>query len=138
MTVVLCVDEHCCYFICDTEIWDSIVVNLKAGFNKYVNTPLPIKMFKSLFIGREDIYEKHFCNMKKGDVPACANEWVNSFCEKQRYKFVKCLNKRFFTVSNHVSFNHLKFDDGFCRNVIGTYVMLLEETIRYFVIRLKG
>ena len=134
---VLCEDEHGCSFICDTEIWQSNAVIPKSTFNKYATPYQKIELFKSLFIGREDVYAKRFHNMnsgKSGYVPACANEWVRGVCDKKQYKCVDCPNKSFIAVNNRVIFNHLKGDDEHFRDVIGTYVMLPDETTRFLAI----
>src|SRR2546430_10434382 len=44
-----------------------------------------IKLFRSLFRGREDVYPRRFENRKTGKAgyaPACANEWVLRVCEE--------------------------------------------------------
>ena len=134
---VLCEDEHGCSLICDTELWEGSAVKPKAAFNKYAAPDQKIALFRSLFIGREDVYAKRFYNLKKGTsgyVPACANEWVQGVCDKKRYKCAECPNKSFTAVNNRVLFNHLKGNDEFCRDVIGTYVMLPDETTRFLAI----
>ena len=134
---VLCEDEHGCSFICDTELWESSFVKPKAEFNKYAAPDQKIELFKSLFIGREDVYAKRFYNVNSGAsgyVPACANEWVQGVCDKKQYKCVDCPNKSFIAVNKRVIFNHLKGDDEYCRDVIGTYVMLPDETTRFLAI----
>ena len=136
-TAVLCEDEHGCSFICNTEMWENNTVLPKAEFNKYVTPNQKIELFKSLFIGREDVYAKRFYNVnsaKSGYVPACVNEWVQGVCDKKQYKCVDCPNKSFVAVNDRVIFNHLKGDDEYCRDVIGTYVMLTDETTRFLVI----
>ena len=134
---VLCEDEHGCSFICNPELWQNNAVIPKATFNKYATPDQKIELFKSLLIGREDVYAKRFYNMnfgKSGYVPACANEWVQGVCNKKKYKCVDCPNKNFIAVNNRVIFNHLKGDDEYCRDVIGTYVMLSDETTRFLAI----
>ena len=134
---VLCEDEHSCSFICNPEIWQNNAVIPKSTFNKYATPDQKIELFESLFIGREDVYAKRFYNMnsgKSGYVPACANEWVQGVCDKKHYKCVDCPNKSFISVHNRVIFNHLKGDDEYCRDVIGTYVMLPDETTRFLAI----
>ena len=136
-TAVLCEDEHGCSFICDTEMWENNTEQPKSEFNKYATPDQKIELFKSLFIGREDIYAKRFYNVnsaKSGYVPACANEWVQGICDKKQYKCVDCPNNSFIAVNNRVIFNHLKGDDEYCRDVIGTYVMLPDETTRFLAI----
>lgn len=134
---VLCEGEHGCSFICNPDIWQSNAVIPHSEFNKYVTPDQKIELFKSLFIGREDVYAKRFYNMnsgKSGYVPACTNEWVRGVCDKKQYKCVDCPNKGFIAVNNRVIFNHLKGDDAYCRDVIGTYVMLPDETTRFLAI----
>ena len=134
---VLCEDEHGCSFICDPKVWESNAVVLMTRFNKYATPDQKIELFKFLFIGRETIYAKRFYNInsgKSGYVPACANEWVQGVCNKKQYKCVDCPNKSFIAVNNRVIFNHLKGDDEYCRDVIGTYVMLPDESTRFLAI----
>ena len=124
---VLCEDEHGCSFICHIEIWRQSAPETSAEFNKYASSDRKIELFRSLFIGREDVYAKRFYNLKTGKsgyVPACANEWEKGVCDKKTYKCTDCPNKSFIAVNNRVIYNHLKGDDEFCRDVIGTYVML--------------
>jgi hypothetical protein len=50
-----------------------------------------IAIFRSLFIGREDVYPRRFENRKtkkSGYSPVCGNEWVHGVCGKPK---VKCL-----------------------------------------------
>lgn len=86
-TAVLCEDEHGCSFVCDSETWQSNAVKPQMEFIKYATPDQKIELFKSLFIGREDVYAKRFYNTKTGKsgyVPACANEWVQGACDKKR------------------------------------------------------
>ena len=64
-TAVLCEDEHGCSFICYAELWKNHTVQPKADFNKYATPDQKIKLFKSLFIGREDVYAKRFYKVKE-------------------------------------------------------------------------
>ena len=46
-----------------------------------------IRLFRSLFRGREDVYPRRFESRKTGKsgyAPACSNEWVRGICEKPR------------------------------------------------------
>ena len=96
---VLCEDEHGCSFICPVEAWREYAKSEVPTFNKYVSPEKKIALFKSLFIGREDVYAKRFYNQKTGKsgyVPACANEWLQGVCDKKKYKCTDCPNKSFF------------------------------------------
>jgi hypothetical protein len=57
-----------------------------------------VRLFRSLFRGREDVYARRFESRrtgKHGYAPACANEWVRGVCEKPRIKCAACLHRRF-------------------------------------------
>jgi hypothetical protein len=58
-TVVLCKDGCGCFYFCSVEEWEQhikAVENNKSKFNKYASPDEKIELFKSLFIGREDVY----------------------------------------------------------------------------------
>jgi hypothetical protein len=55
-----------------------------------------IKLFRSLFRGREDVYPRRFESRKAGKsgyAPACANEWVRGGCEKPQVIGVRELRR---------------------------------------------
>src|SRR5436190_330552 len=54
---------------------------------QYASAELKIKLFRSFFRGREDVYPRRFESRKTGRAgyqPACGNEWVRGVCEKPR------------------------------------------------------
>ena len=91
-----------------------------------------IKLFRSLFRGREDVYPRRFESRKTGKsgyAPACANEWVRGVCEKPRIKCTDCPNRRFFQITDEVTGWHLSGrNDRGSEFVMGVYAMLLDET----------
>ena len=91
-----------------------------------------VRLFRSLFRGREDVYPRRFENQrtgKSGYAPACANEWVRGVCEKPRIKCTDCPNRRFFHVTDETIGWHLSGRDAVGRDfVMGAYAMLLDET----------
>jgi len=97
-----------------------------------------IKLFRSLFRGREDIYPRRFESRKTGKsgyAPACANEWVRGVCEKPRIKCTDCPNRRFFQITDEVIGWHLSGrDDRGSDFVIGVYAMLLDETCFFLAV----
>lgn len=136
-TAVLCEDEHGCPFICPVEVWGENAKREETAFNKYASPEKKIALFKALFIGREDVYGKRFYNQKTGKsgyVPACANEWVPGVCDKKKFKCTDCPNKSLIAVKDRVIYSHLKGGDAFFRDMIGTYVMLPDETTRFLAI----
>ncbi len=97
-----------------------------------------IKLFRSLFRGREDVYPRRFENRKNGRAgyaPACANEWIRRVCEKPRIKCVDCPNRRFYQITDEVIGWHLSGRDVQRREfVIGVYAMLLDETCFFLAV----
>ncbi|MEQ1543991.1 hypothetical protein [Methyloglobulus sp.] len=93
-----------------------------------------VKLFRSLFKGRDDIYPKRWENSKTGKsgyAPACFNEWKPIVCEKPRIKCGDCLNRSFIPVSDQVISNHLAGKDGTGNSladfVIGIYPLMQDE-----------
>jgi len=55
-----------------------------------------IRLFMSLFKGREDVYAKRWENKNKGMSgysPVCLNEWQSGICAKPKTSCSKCENK---------------------------------------------
>ena len=99
-----------------------------------------IRLFRSLFRGRSDVYPRRFENRRTGKTgysPACANEWVTGICEKPRVKCASCQHQRFLPVTDDVIRRHLvgKGENG-CDFVAGVYPMLLDETCFFLAIDL--
>ncbi len=142
-TAVLCKDECGNFCFCGINEWIKNThveinnVNDNKMFNKYSTPQQKIDLFKSLFCGRTDVYAKRYYNTKTGKsgyVPACSNEWVNFVCDKKKYTCSKCPNRSFIKLSDKVIYNHLKGDDEFCRDVIGIYPMMPDETTKFLAI----
>ena len=94
-----------------------------------------IKLFRSLFRGRTDVFPVRFESQrtgKSGYSPACANEWVRGVCEKPRIRCVDCPNRRFIPVTDEVIRWHLSGRDSQGRDfVMGVYPMLHDETCHF-------
>jgi superfamily II DNA or RNA helicase/very-short-patch-repair endonuclease len=97
-----------------------------------------IRLFRSLFRGREDVYARRFENRrtgKHGYAPACANEWVRGVCEKPRVKCAECPHRRFLPLTDDVVRWHLSGSDaGGNAFVAGVYVLLPDETCCFLAI----
>lgn len=91
-----------------------------------------IRLFRSLFRGREDLYASRFESRKTGKsgyAPACANEWVRGICEKPRVKCAECPHRRFLAITDDVIRWHLSgFDVDGQPFVAGIYPLLPDET----------
>ena len=84
-----------------------------------------VRLFRSLFRGRDDVYPQLWENSrtgKKGYAPACANEWVRGVCEKPRVKCGECPHQAFLPLTDQVILDHLQG-----RHVVGVYPLLKDE-----------
>ena len=101
-----------------------------------------IRLFRSLFRGREDVYPVRFESQKSGRsgyTPACANEWVRGLCEKPRVKCAACPHRKLLPVTDEVIRKHLSGIDERGRNfVVGVYPMLLDETCYFLALDFDG
>lgn len=101
-----------------------------------------IRLFHSLFRGREDVYPRRFENLRTGRsgyAPACGNEWVRGVCEKPRIKCAECPHRRFLSVTDEVIRWHLSGHDAFGKPfVMGSYPLLVDETCHYLAADFDG
>ena len=97
-----------------------------------------IRLFRSLFRGRDEVYPRRFESRKTGRsgyAPACANEWVRGICEKPRIKCAECPNRRFLPVTDEVIRWHLSGQDAEGQPfVAGVYPLLLDETCFFLAV----
>ena len=83
-----------------------------------------IALFRSLLLGREDVFPKRWQNArtgKAGYAPACGNEWKPGICGKPKVKCGECPNQDFLSVTDEVIDGHLRG-----RQTIGVYPMLAD------------
>src|ERR1700741_3208615 len=97
-----------------------------------------IRLFRSLFRGRDDVYPRRFESRKTGRsgyAPACANEWIRGVCEKPRIKRAECPNRRFLPVTDDVIRWHLSGCDPEGQPfVAGVYPLLQDETCFFLAV----
>ena len=58
-----------------------------------------IRLFRSLFKGREDVFPRRFENSKTGKsgyAPVCRNEWQAGICQKPKIACQECIFARLF------------------------------------------
>lgn len=79
--------------MCDDEPTDGTSV---SDVNNTSNSISKIKLFISLFKGRDDVYAKKWENKKKatsGYSPVCLNQWQVGLCGKPKTSCSKCANQ---------------------------------------------
>jgi hypothetical protein len=93
-----------------------------------------IKLFMSLFKGRDDVYAKRWESMRKGTSgysPVCLNEWRPGLCVKPKGKCADCAHKALDKLDEKVIDAHLRGIDNF---VAGIYPLLPNETCCFLAI----
>lgn len=103
--------------------------------NKNEKAEEKIKLFMSLFKGRNDVYAKRWQNKegKSGYSPVCTNEWKIGLCNKPRIKCAGCINKSFGILNEKVIEEHLKGN-----MVVGLYPMYTDDTCYFLAIDFDG
>ena len=86
-----------------------------------------VKLFRSLFRGRPDIFPTRFVSKKTGKAgfaPACSNKWEPGLCAlKTGGRCSDCAHQAFVAVGDQVVLDHLQG-----RHVMGVYALLEDET----------
>ena len=95
--------------------------------NKYSSSKDKIALFRSLFLGREDVFARRWQSTttgKSGYQPVCENEWLDGLCDKRKFKCANCPNRVFKPLTDKDIYKHLEGKDSLARDVIGVYPML--------------
>jgi hypothetical protein len=103
-----------------------------TGITNISPTGEKIRLFMSLFKGREDVFAVRWENIKKGPAgysPSCMNEWKPGLCLKKKGGCARCPHKAHATVDEGIIYNHLLGN-----MVVGIYPMLLDETCWFLAI----
>jgi superfamily II DNA or RNA helicase len=94
-----------------------------------------IRLFRSLFKGREDVFPRRFENSKTGKsgyAPVCRNEWKAGICQKPKIACQKCNFRAFVQVNDEIIRDHLMGIDPNDRSgrdfTIGVYPLLADES----------
>ena len=92
-----------------------------------------VRLFRSLFRGRTDVFPARFVSKKHdrpGYAPACSNKWEPGLCIlKTGGKCSECTNQAFIPVEDQVVLDHLQG-----RHVIGVYPQLEDETCWFLAV----
>jgi hypothetical protein len=91
-----------------------------------------IRLYRSLFHGREDVYAVLWQNkitLKSGYSPSCNNEWIAGLCQKFKVKCSACPNRELAPLTDQVIQNHL---EG--KITTGIYPLLKEDSCYFLAI----
>lgn len=91
-----------------------------------------VRLFRSLFRGREDVFPTRFESRKTGKsgyAPACRNKFVQGVCELPKIKCGDCPNQAFMPFDDAAVLGHLTG-----RHVMGVYPLLADETCWFLAV----
>ncbi len=92
-----------------------------------------VKLFRSLFRGREEVFPTRFVSKKTGKpgyAPACSNKWEPGLCAlKTGGKCSECPNQAFIPVDDAAIVEHLTG-----RHVMGVYPLLDDDTCWFLAV----
>lgn len=100
-----------------------------------------IKLFRSLFRGREDIYAKRWHSEKSGKSgyqPVCLNEWNTWLCDKRRTKCSECKNRKFAPLDDGAIYKHLQGKSPNGTDVVGIYPLTEDEHCYFLAMDFDG
>ena len=102
------------------------------GMSKDADEGEKIRLFMSLFKGRDDVYARRWENKKKGTFGyslSCLNEWKTGLCAKPKGTCTSCIHKAYADLNKKVIDDHLRG-----KIVAGIYPMLPDETCWFLAI----
>ena len=107
---------------------------ISAGPNKpaEMSKEEKIKLFRSLFRGRDDVFSTRWVNEKTGRTGyslGCGNEWHPGVCLKPRVRCGECSNQAFLPITDQVILDHFRG-----RHVVGIYPLLEDETCWFLAV----
>ena len=100
-----------------------------------------IKLFRSLFRGREDVYAKRWHSEKSGKSgyqPVCLNEWNTWLCDKRKTKCSECKNRKFAPLDDGAIYKHLQGKSPNGTDVIGIYPLTEDEHCYFLAMDFDG
>lgn len=107
---------------------------LQSNINSMSDPEEKIKLFMSLFKGRDDVYAKRWENKKKGTngySQCCLNEWKSELCRKPKVKCTACSNQAYARLDEKAIDDHLR---GRGNLVAGIYPLCLDDTCHFLAI----
>jgi superfamily II DNA or RNA helicase len=101
-----------------------------------------LRLFRSLFRGREDVFPRRFESKKTGKSgyqPVCRKEWIRGLCKKPKIKCHDCESRDFVPVTDEVIKSHLLGRDVSMKRstrdyTIGIYPLLQDETCWFLAV----
>ncbi len=108
-----------------------------TGIHKFSPPHEKIRLFRSLFRGREDVFARRWYSVQKekgGYSPVCANEWKYGICTKPKGICSKCEHRELVPLNDGVIYDHLSGKDPHGKDVVGIYPILPDDTCFFLAI----
>ena len=115
----------------------SVSTTHQNSVTRKSSTQEKINLYKSIFIGRDDVFALRWYNAKSGKSgysPVCANKWIQGKCDLKKSSCSTCPFKSPIQLNDTYFFNHLAGKDEFCRDVIGLYPLMAGNVCRFLAI----
>lgn len=114
---------------------EPLVTSLSSGQEK-------IRLFRSLFRGREDVFPRRFESKKTGKSgyqPCCRKEWIKGLCRKPKIKCHDCESRDFVPVTDEIIQSHFLGRDVSMKRskrdyTIGVFPLLQDETCWFLAV----
>ena len=93
-----------------------------------------IRIFQSLFKGREDVFARRWFSKTTGQSgyqPVCINEWKQGICDKKKYRCAICPNRNFAPLTTQDMYRHLEGKDEYCCDVVGLYAIMQDNNCAF-------
>ena len=116
---------------------NEMVLETATGIHMRSTPEEKIRLFRSLFRGREDVFARRWYSVQKekgGYAPVCANEWKYGVCIKPKGKCSKCENRVLVPLDDAIIYKHLSGKDENGEDVIGVYPILPDDTCYFLAI----
>ena len=116
---------------------DDTMPGQTAGIHKFSPPHEKIRLFRSLFRGREDVFARRWYSVQKekgGYSPVCANEWKYGVCLKPNGSCSKCEHRELVPLNDGVIYDHLSGKDPYGKDVVGLYPILPDDTCFFLAI----
>ena len=105
---------------------------LFSSVNNRSDSISKIKLFMSLFKGRDDVYARRWENKKKGTFgysPSCVNEWKPGICDKRKGGCAACGHRQYAAIDEKVIDDHLRG-----KIIAGIYPIGIDDTCLFLAI----
>lgn len=120
-----------------THLSEIALIANTATVTQKSDTNEKVKLFMSLFRGRNDVFARRWYSQKSeksGYQPVCKNEWIVALCDKKKYKCRDCPNRHLMPLTENDIVRHLTGSDPYGRDVVGIYPMVADENCYFLAV----